>query len=390
MVMPGKTVAIELHGLTLKSMDTGCLSDVPDPSELLALEGETHKFYSTPHPPKGLWDVEDLQFLDKVACHAVLSLISIDPKNGCFEGRLRCHWSLRTINYADRTEPRIRVPNIRLPRLVSNIDESRLWRNIDKDTPSTIYWEGTTMISFSGYEIFEVQDFPYDRQVISLGMFDFIWQDSVDASTYEESMKVVEFTLKTTSMLPEWKTFFAYVTTMNKKTYSGGPSSTTKFAVVLRLERKSKYYIVQIFLVTWLITSASLFPLILNPYDLAADRMALYAGGLLTLVAFKYTISDALPSVPYLTFTDRFLLWQMVTLIVASFESAVAYWLIDHEIFEERNVSYFEDAVFLLLTLMWLAYYLHAAHGKERADWPEVLKGQDCNREKSYDDHEEI
>ena len=41
---------------------------------------------------------------------------------------------------------------------------------------------------------------------------------------------------------------------------------------------------------------------------LNTTRLSVYGGGLLTLVAFKYGVMDHLPSVPYPTFTDNFLL----------------------------------------------------------------------------------
>ena len=57
------------------------------------------------------------------------------------------------------------------------------------------------------------------------------------------------------------------------------------------------------------------------PMEDMGDRLSVYGGGLLTLVAFKYGVMDHLPSVPYPTFTDNFLMWQIVTIVLCMFES---------------------------------------------------------------------
>jgi hypothetical protein len=232
-------------------------------------------FWSKPPPPSGLWDTDDVQYLDKVRCHAWIRMTHIDPKNGRYEGRIKCHWALRTLNSKERTEPRIRVPGLRLPRLVCAIEESRIWRHFDGDSERTVAWQGTTVLSFSGFEMFEVNEFPFDRQVINLDLFEFVWRSDKDSDQYFEAMKVVSFTTETISMLPEWDTYPAILEPKNIKRPGSGPSYATRFTVMLRLERREKYYVTQIFMVTYLILAASLLPLALAPGEtFVGDRLS--------------------------------------------------------------------------------------------------------------------
>ena len=56
-----------------------------------------------------------------------------------------------------------------------------------------------------------------------------------------------------------------------------------------------------------------------------STRLSVYGGGLLTLVAFKYGIAEHLPSVPYSTFTDDFLMCQICLVFLFIMECLVAF-----------------------------------------------------------------
>jgi len=338
-------------------------------------------FKSKPPPPSGLWDTDDVQYLDKVRCHAWIRMTHIDPKNGRYEGRIKVHWAFRTLNSRERTEPRNRVPGIRLPKLVCIVEESRIWRHFENDSDRTVSWQGTSVLSFSGFEMFEVNDFPFDRQVINLDLFEFVWRSDKDSDYYFEAMKVVSFTTETISMLPEWDTYPAIIEARNEKKPGSGPSFGTRFIVKVRLQRKEKYYITQIFMVTYLILSASLLPLALAPGEtFIGDRLSLHSSGLLTLVAFKYGVSHELPSVPYNTFASTFLTAQIVTLVGVSTESIMAYKVVG-TLVDGDTLNIIEDLMLYMLLLLWLVYFLHVAFVKGRVPWTDVLQDQRDNHE---------
>jgi len=370
-------------------------------------------YVSTPPPPEELWDTADMQFLEKVKCVAAIRLTAVDPKNGCFEARMKCKWSFRTLNSQDRTEVQLRVPGIRMPGLVVTVEESRIWRDLELSNERTVFWSGTSLFSLSGYEIFEMQDFPFDRQVINFELMDFVWRPHKDAATYDFSMKIVELTVHTTSMLHEWATYSAIVLPENERRLRRGPSSASRFRLSMRIERKHWYYVIQIFLVTYLITTVSCFPLAMPPTEAhVGDRLSLYGGGLLTLVAFKYSIADHLPSVPYSTFMDYYLLWQIVTLIGLSVETLISYRIVkeaapstSEEILEEllsntvtgangtssRHMRKFDEAIvdnvenglLVLLVVVWLCYFVYASFFKKRKPWKYIFTHQDKNEQRT-------
>lgn len=336
-------------------------------------------FTGDPEPPEDLWDTDDVQYLDKVRCYTWVRLTRVDPKNGTFEGRMKCHWALRTLNIMDRTEPRIRVPGIRLPRLSCSVEESRIWRHFDADSEKTTAWQGCYQMSFKGYEIFEVHHFPFDRQIICLDLFEFVWRVDKGSDVYHEAMKIVSFTVETISMLPEWDTYPAIIEPCDIQRLGSGPTFGTTFLVKLRLQRREKYYISHIFLVSLLILVASLLPLSFLPGEgKVGDRLAIHSGGLLTLVAFKYGVSHDLPTVPYATFISTFLTSQILTLVFVCAEAIFSYKVVGLFI-EEEAMDKFEDALLIALLVLWWGYFFFSAFYKKRQSWESVMSDQDGN-----------
>mmetsp|Transcript_92430 Transcript_92430/g.257486 ORF Transcript_92430/g.257486 Transcript_92430/m.257486 type:complete len:377 (-) Transcript_92430:140-1270(-) len=335
-------------------------------------------------PPDHLWDTDDTQFLEKVKCHAIIRLTDINPKNGSFTARMKCSWRFRTLNSRDRTEVQLRVPGIRMPGLIVTVEESRIWRDLKESSDKTIYWRGTSLFSITGFEIFEVHQFPFDRQVINFELLDFVWRPHKDASTYDFSMRIVEFEVETVSLMPQWSTYSAILTPESETRLSRGPSNTSRFKVCLRAERKHWFYVIQVFLVTYLITSVSCFPLSMPPNENhIGDRLGLYGSGVLVLIAFKFAIADNLPSVPYSTFMDKYLLWQIVTIIALSVETLIAYRIVREDQNVESIVDLIENVMLGILLIVWLVYFLRATFFKKRQEWKYVVEHQDTNEELS-------
>lgn len=366
------------------------LSNGDDESNLAKDGTETVVVFSSwrsnPPPPESLWETSDVQYLDKVRVHILVQLQCLSPKDGSYSGRMKCHWQFRTLNAKDRTTPRLIVPGIRMPRLTTTVEESRAWRHMESEgMESTIAWSGVTVMGFTGNEIFEVHDFPFDRQVLELNIVECVWRETKGTDEYFEGMKIVEFTVETISTLPEWDTFSAVIEPLNVVKLETGPTYCTRFNVKLRLQRKEGYYVVQIFMVSTLITVASLIPLALAPGDThVGDRLALHSGGLLTLVSFKYSISGEMPAVPYNTFVSKYLTLQIITLVTVAAESIAAYKLVDGEYVSVIVLNILEDLLLYSILMYWLGYFLYVAFLKKRTPWDVVLSSQ-ATTEESHD-----
>lgn len=341
-------------------------------------------FQSYPRPPPYLWDTDDVQYLDKVMCHCRVRLTYVDPKNGSFEGRMKVHWAIRTLNTKDRTEARIRVPGIRLPDLFSTVEESRIWRDMQGDTDKTFAWRGTSVLAFSGNKVFDVHDFPFDRQVVTLQLFEFVWRNSKNTDVYHEAMKVVSFSMETVSMMPEWDTYPAVLMPCNVLHPGSGPTYSTSFVVRLRIERKATYYIMHIFLVSLLICIASALPLAFEPGKAhIGDRLYIHVSGLLSLVAFRNAVASELPSVPYATFISTFMNAQLWTIVAVSIESVFSYLAVDVYHVHKTTLDGFEDVLLVVLLCWWIGFFLYIVYSKEREPWETVMSRKDPTEHES-------
>lgn len=380
--------------VSIDAMEFGSKDSLINPSSLDlrgCLREEPHTFRSSPEPPEDMWDTDELKYLDKVKCLAYFRLTSIDLKNGRFEGFLRCKWTLRTLTLRERTEPRVRVPGIRMPRLIVKAEESRLWRELSTEKPESksMCWHGTSMFSFVGYEIFEVQSFPFDRQIINLDLLEFVWRTDKDAATHDETMKIAYLTVTTASMMPEWASYRAIVQPLRaEKTAreSGrpddGPDHCSRFNVKIRLERKPQYYISQIFVMSYMILVASLLPLGMAPGpEHVGDRLSLHSGGLLTLVAFRFGIASDLPVVPYETFTSIWLNQQIQCLVIVMIEGLISYMVVAFSprssTTPKRVFNILEDFMLVGLIAGWGYKLWQSMDGGEmKKPWSYVLSNQ--------------
>merc|ERR1712228_482653 len=112
---------------------------------------------------------------------------------------------------------------------------------------------------------------------------------------------------------------------------------------------------------------------------MVADRLALHGGGLLTLVAFKYAISEQLPSVPYTTFTDKYLMVQVILLVLLSGEAVVSYKVTEDNWIDKDGLEVYETTLLVFMLVFWTLCFLIAAFCWKRRSWSSVLDTQTSN-----------
>mmetsp|Transcript_84141 Transcript_84141/g.131351 ORF Transcript_84141/g.131351 Transcript_84141/m.131351 type:complete len:612 (-) Transcript_84141:216-2051(-) len=358
--------------------------------------GQPPPRYLTPvPPPKHLWDLATPQHLEMVRCSATIIVSELMPKSGTFSLRMKCSWSFRTLKEAQGCEYQLRgVPGIRMPALSVNIEESRLWKDLsgDRSSDKSIYWEGTSTFTISGFKMFHMDQFPFDRHVIDLEQFIFVWCTNKDAAEPYKPMRMVDFSIDTVSTLAEWQCQPAYVIPIARyvTTPEGvdDPSYATQFFVKLRVEHQHIFYVWQVLFPALLMTLTSVTPLAMPPsQDDMGDRLAVYGGGLLTLVAFKYGVAEHLPSVPYATFVDHYLTGQIVCISFCALESVVSFHLIlrgyDHD--EDNvywNLDKVENLIFYILLVVWFIYFFFLGYVMplNKQDWRDVFNQSDNRR----------
>lgn len=319
-------------------------------------------------PPQDRWGDEHVwtKSLDRVMCYAVVSVTSVDAKLG------------GTSNAYKETEISYRgVPGLRIPGLQVTAQESRIWKDLTKTTDATITWNGTSIFLLDGYKPYHLQDFPFDRHIISLKHCDFVWRTEKDDDDFFDSMQIVWLTVESKSILPEWIAGESDLMAIAPVREMLGAEVCSKFWIDLRIERAHKFYVRQIFFVTYLITIASCTPLFM-PLEDKGDRLSVYGGGLLTLVAFKYGVMDHLPSVPYPTFTDNFLMWQIVTIVFSTFASLIL-WRLHSQVKNPDVIDWIENGIFFAVVLGWSIMFGIVACCKpsRRKTWEFVKKQVD-------------
>jgi len=328
---------------------------------------------------------------------------AVDPKESCFELRMKCKWSFRTQHGDEKTETKLRVPGVRLPGLKVEVNESRVWKDLVKSRRSsnTIFWRGISLFTIRGFERFEMQDFPFDRQLMSLDVFEFVWQQEKHSKDYDFSMHIVSFRVECVSMLPAWKAFPCIIqadpSSMQQQAYISEcqdqepPQYASRFRVQLRIERKKWFYIYQLFCLTILITWATLLPLMMPASeDHVGDRLGLYSGGVLTLTAVKYSVGEQLPCVPYMTKFDRIMFYEIFTIVVCAFEALLAFRIVGTKEFElfgmngEDLTGWIEFLMFIGFLSFWWLMLLHLSLGDKvpcgmkHRDWKYILDHQEA------------
>merc|ERR1712032_956869 len=126
--------------------------------------------------------------------------------------------------------------------------------------------------------------------------------------------------------------------------------------------RRKRYYIWQLFMLTWLITVGSLLGLGMHG-EYVGKRSGLVAVGLLTLIGFKFSVAEQLPRVSYHTYADTYLQAQVVLLC------AIACWMIFQYYFDWEFVSW---SLFLLGVFGSTAHFVCVLR-KKRQPWEDVL-----------------
>mmetsp|Transcript_14277 Transcript_14277/g.38485 ORF Transcript_14277/g.38485 Transcript_14277/m.38485 type:complete len:275 (+) Transcript_14277:3-827(+) len=195
----------------------------------------------------------------------------------------------------------------------------------------------------SFYEILELQNFPFDRQILHIDVSSFrptkeltfapfprrrnkifgmpisLW-DIMSTEDPEKSTRICggwcmpRSTVRDpqpTIVVPEKD----LQTAADDLTY---PRASFEIAV----ERRCEYYLWNVILVVWATVGMSYTIYSIDPADVA-DRMAITTTLLLTLVAFKFTFVADMPKKAYLTWMDKYL---VVAFIIVVLQAAEVFW----------------------------------------------------------------
>uniref|UniRef100_A0A7S3V3K3 Neurotransmitter-gated ion-channel ligand-binding domain-containing protein n=1 Tax=Aplanochytrium stocchinoi TaxID=215587 RepID=A0A7S3V3K3_9STRA len=178
-------------------------------------------------------------------------------------------------------------------------------------------------------ESLELEKFPFDRQLfrvvfkspnsalkqweIDVGILDFLPDFKNGKRVENTSQYLVSCELKSWTMA-DFKVG-QFKEDVDPASLTGGEMEITIMA-----ERSPLYFFINFVLVMYLIVATNFANVSVSPSD-SADRLATTITLLLTLVAFKFVLADAIPKVGYLTYMDKYVLTSYFFLMISIVEN---------------------------------------------------------------------
>jgi hypothetical protein len=289
----------------------------------------------------------------------VIDVSKIDDREQTFEAdiSIRLQWQdprlartggkeVITLPLTDIWNPRLRITN---------------QRNVDQHFPDVVRVDlyGTVAFEqrYSGdfTSIADIRDFPFDERTLSITLL------AVDQPARDIKLDFGDKPVgrMDTFSIPNWK-----IGDVIPKTGTFSPFGMEK---ILRLdiemsgERRSAYYIWSVIVPLLLIVMMSWSVFFVKPQHLSA-QLAMAATSMLTLIAYRFAISNVLPPVSYMTRLDIFITGSTMFVFLALAEAVLTGTLADnaHGHFAEKMDSVarvlFPSAfgVFVLVTLLFL------------------------------------
>jgi len=243
-----------------------------------------------------------------------------------------------------------------------------------------------------GYEVLELHQFPFDRQLVKL-KFAANGVHLTPIKSLENggipnppSFPTPEKQAKCIVSLGNWHLNDTNVSM--ELTNAEGDSVDTEVAYVVELSRKSAFYLWNIVLVIFVLILSS-FCVVGVPIDDLSARMSITMTITLALVAFKFVISGMVPPTPYLTFLDKYVLFSFVVIGTVVVENFILSYNNAND-----NSGKFESIFYSILVTLWLISHIYLAIGAYLGwfytSWEKVRKNDDSSREVSVKTSQDV
>lgn len=195
-------------------------------------------------------------------------------------------------------------------------------------------------------ERFELHDFPFDRQELTL---DFRLNDTKTWDDFNLTINTVQFH-KDALELSEWKVYTPIVKRDSPKEKAS--------KVFLQVKRFSGFYVQNVVCMMFGLTLLGLLAFAMDIEDLGS-RVSTVLTLILTAVAFKFILASTLPKVPYNCLIDYFMMSQLIALAMMALFSIIP--SLSQQISDDANdlntVLAILSGCYIFLSLaFWLLY----------------------------------
>lgn len=309
--------------------------------------------------------------------HLRCTVMEIDTTTHQFiiESKLTFYWKTEAsdVEEVDDGNLAIKDNGSNLP-----VDDGHLFENGRRNTsfhthddhltydPETklVSWTLEVMATLS--EVFELNEFPFDRQFLTVIM----------------------------KIRPEWKLLAEQPSWVPDKLPGifGGRMSSGLLSydmntplinfddpeaphAIMRVERIVAYYLPNMILPVFLIVGLTVTAFSI---DGLSDRMQLVPTLLLTLIAFKYSLSADLPVTPYLTFIDKYILFSYAVMMIIVVENVARHFVDEfgYEFGDDMDTySIYSFGAFWVG--LHLVFSLYVSKGWMRVSWDDMADEQE-------------
>ena len=225
--------------------------------------------------------------------------------------------------------------------------------------------------------IFNLRNFPFDRQRFRLSMADstsgckFIQSTrgwGTDSSSMPEhfgddEVSNCEFWLQGETQ--SWMLHDVTVVPSAQPESASGSITCTAY-----LQRKPKYYLTSIVLVSYLICAPAASQCLMD-FDDIPDRLMLIVTLMLTLVAFKFVTMSISPPTAYLTWLDKYIVSSFAFLMVNLLQNVAVKFAFD----DEPHYWQIDQAVSMTLFALWTILHVYIVIGTKRNHFRESWDG---------------
>ena len=331
---------------------------------------------------------------DKVFYSIQIVVVKIDEPNSSITFDVVCHfsWAPATATFNDDSKPQfVRVDESSL----AWVPQVNFYNMKEKTETEMSYFmdpsSGCTGCTMNWviecYETFELNQFPFDRQLAKVSF-------NMNGCRLVPNRSIADGGVPSPESFPfpdDQTQCFVSLGNWDLNDIEGFLEVSTNKSVVdsevtciIELSRIPWFYLWNIVLVIFLLVLSS-FCVVGVPINALADRMSITMTISLTIVAFKFVITGMVPPTPYLTFLDMYVLFSFV---VIGFEVAESF-IVSYA--TKRNYLQSENIFFFILAALWLSIHVFLVVGTHfkwfYQPWEKAHKLDDENSQTASQDY---
>ncbi|KAI8502325.1 hypothetical protein Bbelb_199130 [Branchiostoma belcheri] len=254
--------------------------------------------------------------------------------SACFkEPLLKGKKDREEVDWADQWDPRIVLFN------AVTVDKEEIKHNLiltDMDDIPIVQITRRVQATFK--EPMKLANFPFDYQKLTIKLRSRWPMDQVELRKNMGAKDTIRTDTFTASQ--EWKLYGHLLCEhdVTKRDLSTSDKQFPLYNITLHVKRKTGFYVWNVALLMFLIMSLSFTAFSVSP-DKPESRLSVSLTLLLTSVAFKFMVSQNLPTISYLTLLDKYVLLCMIFQCLVAVQNALVSAVPNPQVFDRISMA---------------------------------------------------